>query len=42
MKMSGAAALGITPSGARIATVQGLTVLKSPEEGGIKKQYDDF
>ena len=39
--MSGAG-LGITPSGARIATVQGLTVLKSPEEGGTKKQYDDF
>ena len=39
--MSGVAQ-SVTPSGARIATVQGLTILKSPEEGGTKKQYDDY
>ena len=31
-----------SPATARISTVKGLALLKSPQEGGTKKEYDDF
>ena len=31
-----------SPAMARMANVKGLVILKSPQEGGTKKEYDDF
>ena len=31
-----------TAAGARAATVRDLNTLKSPKEGGTKKEYEDF
>ena len=33
---------GANPTGARSATVEDLKTLKSPEEGGTKKNYEEF
>ena len=33
---------GIFASGLRVAAVRNLRVLKCPEEGGTKKEYEDF
>ncbi len=35
-------ALTIGSAGGRATAVQNLKVLKTPEEGGTKKDYDDF
>ena len=41
---SNQSAVGSTPTavGARAATVENLKILNSPQEGGSKKEYEDF